>query len=267
MLMDGNQKPDDQSNNPLLFQPGTTITPGVSPVEPSATIQQPAQPAAVYAPPSAEAPAPSQEVAPAPTEAALLSAPQPPAEIQPQTTPDNAAFIPAQPGSNEYDEPPFQTNSAEPSRGPISWTASEFIAHSKSLSWYMILFGAAAAISVLVWLLTKDVFSAAVVLVAIGVLGAYGSRKPRELQYIVDEQAVSIGQKQYGYHTFRSFSVIIEGAFSSIEFIPLKRFAPAITIYYDPKDEDDIVDVLSQHLPFEPRKRDAIDQLMHRIRF
>jgi hypothetical protein len=39
--------------------------------------------------------------------------------------------------------------------------------------------------------------------------------------------------------------VVPEGAFNSIVFMPLKRFAVPLSIYYDPKDEDKIIAVLS----------------------
>jgi len=270
--MDGNQKPSDQSNGSLPLQPGVTITPGVATVGTDTVTQLPAE-QSLAAPtpvlPPAEAAAVPQAVLP-PAEPETTVAPptaQPAVEATPQVAPDAPVFTPEQPLADDNASLPYQNEASESASKEISWSASEFIAHNKSSSWYMMLFGAAAVIAVLVWLLTKDVFSAVVVLLALGVLGAYGSRKPRELQYVVDEHGVAIGQKQYSYHAFRSFSVITEGAFSSIEFIPLKRLAPAITIYYDPKDEDEIIGVLSQHVPFEPHKRDAIDQLMHRIRF
>jgi hypothetical protein len=50
-------------------------------------------------------------------------------------------------------------------------------------------------------------------------------------------------------------------------FTPLQRFSPLTTIYYDPNDEERIVDLLANRLPMEERKRDAIDRLMWRIRF
>jgi hypothetical protein len=151
--------------------------------------------------------------------------------------------------------------------GSISWTASEFIAHSKSASWYVLLMGVAAVAAAIVWLLTKDTVSAAVVVVGAALLAVYGARQPRQLEYRLDQQALSIGTRTYNYHQFRSFSIVPEGAFNSIVFMPLKRFAPLITIYYAPEDEDKIVSLLADRLPMEERKKDAIDRLMWRIRF
>lgn len=154
-----------------------------------------------------------------------------------------------------------------PAAQNITWTASEFIAHQKSPGWYMALAGTALAIAALIFLITHDRVSVAVVVVAAVMLGIYGARKPRQLQYQIDNSGISIGQKHHGYDEFRSFAIMSEGAFSSIVFMPLKRFAPPTTIYYAPDDEESIVNVLADCLPFEEHNPDAIDRLMSRIRF
>lgn len=153
------------------------------------------------------------------------------------------------------------------STGAISWTASEFVAHQKSGGWYGLLAAGAFVVAVLIWLLTKDIVSAIVILVAALALGIFGARQPRELEYRLDDHGLTIGHKQFAYGNFRSFAVMREGAFSSIVFMPLKRFAPLTTIYYDPNDEAKIVDLLSDRLPLEERQHDPIDRLMWRIRF
>ncbi len=149
----------------------------------------------------------------------------------------------------------------------ISWTASEFIAHAKSFGWYMALAAAALAAAVLIYLLTRDPVSSGVIIVAAIVLGIYAGHKPRELEYRVDTRGLSIAQKHFDYHQFKSFSVLPEGAFSSIVFMPMKRFAAPTTIYYAPEDENRIVSLLGNYLPLEERGHDAVDRLMHRIHF
>jgi hypothetical protein len=154
-----------------------------------------------------------------------------------------------------------------PSGEAITWTASEFIAHQKNGGWYGILAAGAVVVAVLVWFVTKDVVSSVVIVVAAAMLASFAARQPRELTYALDSSGLTIGVKRYPYSGFRSFAVMQEGAATSIVFMPLKRFAPMTTIYYDPEDEEKIGDIISEHLPFEERKRDAIDRLMWRIRF
>lgn len=180
-------------------------------------------------------------------------------------------------GNNQNQELPQQqpaqvepSATAIPPEGPdgsITWTASEFVAHHKSSGWYLGLAVLAVVVSALVWLLTKDKVSAGVVLVGAVVFGAYAARQPRQLEYRLDQQGLSIGRRHFSYQEFRSFSLMPEGAFQSIAFVPLKRFAPLTTIYFDPSDQTKITALLSERLPYEERQKDAIDKLMWRIRF
>lgn len=149
----------------------------------------------------------------------------------------------------------------------VSWTASEFIAHQKTIGWYGMLALSTAVLALAILFLTKDKISTGVVVLAAIVFGIYASRKPRTLGYSVGRTGLTIGQKTYTYDQFRSFSLLDEGAFSSIVFMPLKRFMPLLTIYYDPKDEQQIVTTLSDRLPMETHHLDLIDQLMRRVRF
>ncbi len=149
----------------------------------------------------------------------------------------------------------------------VTWTASEFISHDKSTGWYALLGVGTAALAAVVYLLTHDTVSTGVVVVVAIVFGILAARKPRELEYSVDDKGVKVGDKFYPFSGFRSFSIVQEDAVESIWFMPLKRFMPPLTIYFDPRDGQKIVDVLSQTLPMENRQLDAVDRLMHRLRF
>lgn len=185
---------------------------------------------------------------------------------QPVQTPETQTFQPTSEATQSVASPaPLASLTTPPE--DIVWTASEFIAHEKTTSWYVMLGGIAIVVAALLYALFRDPVTSGVVLVAALFLGYYGSHEPRQVRYGIDRRGVTIGSKQYPYGAFRSFSVIPEGAFSAIVFMPLKRFAVPLTIYYAPDDEDRIVALLSEELPFEHRKPDVIDALMRRIRF
>lgn len=227
----------EAENNPdpaAQPQPGAVITPGGGP--------QPQAPEPV-------------KLSPAPTP---LEVPQPQAAPEPE----EAQPAPARPPLQEPD-----AANANDGVDNVNWTASEFVAHDKSAGWYCILAVAMAAAAALIFLITKDIISVAVVVVAGTVLGIYASHKPRQLEYQIDNQGIGIGQKRYDYREFKSFSVMPEGAFASIIFMPLKRFSPPLAIYYAPDDEDKIMGFLLDRLPFEEHKPDAADRLVRRIRF
>jgi hypothetical protein len=236
---------NDAQNDVQPVAPGTVVTPGAAPQPP--------------------APAPAQQPAPPVI---------PEAPAQPAPVPQAAAPVPADPVSApeqalQPEEPQYLANAATDNDDPdsISWTASEFVAHDKTSEWYMLLGLGTVAAAGLMYVLTKDFVSVGVIVLAAVIFGIYGAHKPRQLQYRVDPRGVTIGDKTYGYNEFRTFSVIPEGAFSSIVLMPLKRFAVAISIYYAPQDEEKIVELLSQQLPYEQRRRDAVDSLMRKVRF
>lgn len=225
-----------------------------------------------YQQPTAEPPQPGAIIAPPNSQvnetSAPVAAPTAVAPAQPVTPLEPVAPVAPQPPAPvfEAETPQAAPSSAAPA-STIAWTASEYIAHHKSPGWYVTLGVSALIGTFLVWLLTKDKISASVVLFGAIVFGVYAGRQPRQLEYCLDESGLTIGSKFYAYDTFRSFSVVAEGAFSSIVFMPLKRFATAVSIYYAPQDEAAIVELLAVRLPSEDRGKDPIDRLMSRVRF
>ena len=175
-------------------------------------------------------------------------------QFKPENTPKAAATGPAL-------QPP------QPTSGAVEWTASEFIAHSKGTSWYLAFIAIAAVIVVGVYFVTRDIISTIVVAVFGVIFGVVAARPPRIMNYRLTNAGVNIGQRYYPFNEFRAFSVIDEGAFSSIVFWPMQRFKPSIGLYYAPADEDKIVDVIATQLPLELHQLDAIERFMRRIRF
>ncbi len=149
----------------------------------------------------------------------------------------------------------------------VNWTASEFIAHDKTTGWYTTLAVGGLVLAVLIFLLTRDWISTAVIVIITVVFGVFAARQPRVLNYALDSSGLHIAEKFYSYTDFKSFSVLEEGGIRAIWLMPLKRFMPSITVYYAPNDEDKILDVLASYLPFEERDQDLVDKLIRKVRF
>jgi hypothetical protein len=224
---------DTQPESNWQFQPGETVHPGDA-----TQTAEPSLPAPIEQSPAEPAPAAPAEPAADPEVSVTATTP-----IDPNTV---------------------TINQGEPQ---ITWTASEYIDHAKSADWYLALAVAAVLGAGAVYLLFRDVITSTVIVVAALAFGLYGRRRPRQLQYSLTMQGLGIGDKFFPYSTFRSFALMDEGHFSSIAFLPLKRFGFLTTVYYDPQDEDAIINIISQHLPLEPRSADPVDRFMKRIRF
>ena len=149
----------------------------------------------------------------------------------------------------------------------ISWTGSEFLDQHKSASWYFGLFGFIAVVCGVVYFISKDFISVGFIAI-MGILFAIiAGRKPRQLQYAIDDQGIHIGRRSYVFSEFKSFSLQREGAMGYINLLPLKRLHSEISIYYPPEDEQKIFDALSQRIPHEDHKETFIDKFTRMIRF
>lgn len=237
------------------MQPGDTITPGSSP-DPAKDSNQPtAEPKPVL--PEEK---PTQPVDPDPFQAQNPQPPSPQEDSRPPVNdnPANWQFNPAD------STPPALTpeNSA-----PITWTASEYVSHDKNILWFLYVIIAVVATAGLIYLITRELISSLAIFVVGIAFSAFAARPPRVLNYSVDSHGLSIDQKHYPYSSFKSFSVIQDAAVRSIILMPLQRFGLPITIYFDPSDEQKIVETLGGHLPYENRRPSPIDNFMRRIRF
>lgn len=199
------------------------------------------------------------------------AAPEQVNNLVPQTViPEEVAVPPTEPTTGWQFRPEDTTNvpSALSPGEEVSWTASEFIAHEKSASWYGLLALGAVVIIVLTYFVSgHDMISTITILLVAVVFGMFAARKPKVLQYALSDVGLHIAEKTYGYEDFKSFSVTEEGAIVSIVFMPLKRFMPSLTIYLAPELEDKVIGVLNERLPMEAHRQDAVDGFLKRIRF
>jgi hypothetical protein len=156
---------------------------------------------------------------------------------------------------------------AQRSQGSYTWSASEFIAYHKNFGWYALAVIVTFAIGGTIYVVTRDLISAFSVVMFGLLFTVFAGRKPRVLQYSIDSSGLHIGEKTYPFGMIRSFSIINEGSFKSINVYPLKRFMPPISVYFEPQEEATIVELLGRYLPQEDKNQDIIDKLMHKIRF
>jgi hypothetical protein len=179
-----------------------------------------------------------------------------------QYKPDNGSGAPTEP-ENDNDSPePAHRHTASKS---VAWQAAEFIEHPHGGGWYGALILATLGLAALVYLTTKDFFATGTIVIVGIIVGVFAGHKPSQAQYEISDSGLSVNGKTYPYNSFKSFAVLREGALSSVNLFPLKRFMPSVSAYFDPKDEPKIVDALGNYLPYEERKLDTVDRLSRRL--
>ena len=148
----------------------------------------------------------------------------------------------------------------------FSWEASEYVHNHKSATWYAALVAIVVVLAGLaVWLhlwLEIGVFIAMG-----GALAVYAHKPPRVMKYELSDEGVHIDGKLYPFAEFRSFGVIPDEEWHSIDLEPAKRLSIRRVILFDTKDFDEIVGHLELHLPREDRPLDMIERITRYVRF
>jgi hypothetical protein len=213
-------------------------------------------------------PLPTTIIAPADTPTpppAPLETPQD-AEVLPQTPATPLAASDTTTPQSSFVQS-AESSPSNDSAQSISWTASEFHVHQKSVAWYCTLAVATVVLAAILYFLTKSIVTPVVVIICGIVLGVYGGRRPGNLEYTVNGHGVHIGSKHYTYDEFRLFVVTPALSTPEVLLMPTKRFMPPLSIRYAPDIENKVLNLLAEHLPFEERRPDLIDSLMHQLHF
>lgn len=148
----------------------------------------------------------------------------------------------------------------------ISWQAAEFIEHPHGAGWYGLLVLITAALTAAVYFVTKDYFATGTIPIVGFIVAVFAGHKPATASYEITSRGLSINDKHYTYGQFKSFSVLQEGSLNSLNLFPLKRFMPPVSAYFEPSQQDKIVNILGEYLPYEDRQMDSIDRLTRRLR-
>ncbi len=176
-------------------------------------------------------------------------------------------------GQTKSEAPNLTTGNSRPHPKPktitenIQWQASEYIEHQRGAGWYAALLLLTIVIGAVIWLVTKDVFAVVITALAGLALAVFSLRKPQQVTYGLGADGLSVGEKNFTYNQFQSFSIIREGGLSSINLVPVKRFMPVVSIYFEPSMEPKIVEIVGHHLPFEQGQLDGVERLSRRLRF
>jgi hypothetical protein len=187
---------------------------------------------------------------------------QPVDEVEPET---EDAGEPE--GEEEYEElTPEELEEARANEVAFSWQASEFVHHHKGPGWYATLFGGLAVLAIIAGLLGYWLEIGAFVAMGAAIM-VYARKPPRTLMYELTPKGITIEGKEYLYTEFRSFGVLEEDEWHSIDLEPVKRLSPRISVLFDSDDYDDIVDHLELHLPRTDRDPDVIERLSRFLRF
>lgn len=154
-----------------------------------------------------------------------------------------------------------------PAAKNVSWEAPEYIEHHHGAGWYTALLAVTLALATIVYFVSsRDLIATIIVLILGVIVGAFARYKPGIAKYEINSVGLSINGKTYRYGDYKSFAIIREGVLSSASLLPMKRFTPPVTAYFEPSEEKTMVAALGDYLPYEDRKLDAVERLSRRLR-
>jgi len=148
-----------------------------------------------------------------------------------------------------------------------SWVAPEFYYHEKSTWWHVIVYGTLLSLIVVSAFLAQWI--AILVFLLLGVIiYQYADIKPRDVEIILTNVGVKVGEKFYPYNEIATFWVIFNPPVKHLNFQLTKRFSPVISLQLENMDPTLVKEVLREHILEDPdRKEDLIDVFSRFIRF
>ena len=164
------------------------------------------------------------------------------------------------------DGPEAKASSQEPLK-PVVWSELESFSEKKTVGWYLILIILTVLLSGLTYLLTKDRLTTAVIIICGVLFGVYGTRKPKTINYTIDERGFKIGSRSFNFSSYKSFSIISIGDNMSAALVPLHRFMPYTYINFSADMVDKVLPVLDNSLPREAARRDLLERFFRRVGF
>jgi len=157
-----------------------------------------------------------------------------------------------------------ESNKAE---AVFTWKAPEFVYSKKSAKWYVYLVLVTLALLVLYRFISKDIVTPILIILMAFIFGYYGSKKPQTINYSIGPSGVKVGDKEISIDSLKSYSVQDYKDLSVVIFVPVKRFATLVTLYYHPEDEDKVLGFIETVVPFDNRQEDLIDRFSRHIGF
>ena len=151
-------------------------------------------------------------------------------------------------------------------RQPISWQAPEPAHEPHNAVWY--LFFAVVVIGLMalsIFVFKSITFTILIPVMTVAVI-LLSFRPPQIIQYSIGPKGIYVGDKLYDFSEFRAFGVVQSPRGPYIIVLPVKRFSPGVTLYFDQFQGEAIVDMLGARLPIQEIKEDSMEKFIRLIR-
>jgi len=200
---------------------------------------------------------------------------------QPTTQPSQAPYVANQPDTlpsvpvqsapvvtinADLTPPQSDTVPVTEEESPVHWQAHEYVHHDKNAGWFVLFTIVVVILTATAIFLIQSITFAILVPVMAAALLVYIHRPPRIINYTLSRQGLHVNDQLYPFSEFKSFGVIHDGDAYFVMLIPVKRFKPAVSVYFPEESGEAIVDMLGARLPMEELHLDAVDEIIRKLR-
>lgn len=165
----------------------------------------------------------------------------------------------------------FQANDSEQvttdsnQRSSISWTALDGPQKNFSVAWYIktTLFFVAITLAALLWL--DSLITTILFVVVYIALIIYVKKPSQKITYQLTNDNLFINDQKYSLNSFSRFGIVKDRDNYAIVLLPTKQIATSLTLNFDKKDGEAIVDFLGSVMPMKTIEENIIDKIIRRL--
>lgn len=147
----------------------------------------------------------------------------------------------------------------------VSWQAIEYLQHDKSPLWYLGFGAVVIALIALSVFFQAWTFLALIIVMAVALV-VYSHRPPRMLNYVWSVKGLYINDQLHPAGEFKSFGVVQDHDHHQLMLIPVKRFRPALAVYFPAEIGEQLVDAVGAYLPMQELHLDSFDKIVRKLR-
>ncbi len=150
----------------------------------------------------------------------------------------------------------------------VEWEAPEYYSANKNSTWY-ITFSIVVIVLLAfsIFFMQSITFSLLIAIMAISLV-VYTKRPSPVIQYVLSvKQGLYIGDKLHNLQDYKAFTVYANGPHKSFSLLPIKRFAPGVSVYFPAEKGEEIVDILAKRLPMEEPTTDILENITNKLKF
>ena len=152
----------------------------------------------------------------------------------------------------------------------LTWSAEEYQSQNKSFIWYATLYlvGLVLILASIFFYHKELIKMISVILVVVSIVASLhiiSHKKPKTINYSMDQDIISIDGKVYSLGSFKSFSVIEQNNKEEIRLLPTSSTQPSVNLRLDEESKTKVFDLLSDNVPYEDVKISLIDRIANKL--